>query len=66
MKYLCISCIYRTKIMNLFFYFNIELRSNFLGTEFTIYDNGKKSTKTNDLNNLRKELGVVLYVINFY
>ena len=40
-----------------------KVRSNFLGTEFMLYDNGlNPKRKGANPNNIRSELGVVLYV----
>lgn len=41
-----------------------NLRSNFLGTEFTIYDNGESPEKCKDFNKIRSELGLILYESN--
>lgn len=41
-----------------------KVRSNFLGTEFVLYDSGDKPSKAKFLDNHRKELGVVLYESN--
>lgn len=44
-----------------------KLRSNFVGTEFVMYDNGvnpKKVGKKGSLDGVRRELGVVLYQAN--
>ena len=40
-----------------------KVRSNFLGTEYTIYDKGEKGSKGGGLS-LRQELGAVLYETN--
>lgn len=42
-----------------------KLRSNFLGTQFVIYDSGEDpSKKTTTVDNVREELGVVFYQSN--
>jgi len=43
-----------------------KLRANFLGTEFTIYDNGinPKDTFGQEDQNIREELGIVMYAKN--
>jgi tubby-related protein 1 len=42
-----------------------KLRSNFLGTEFTLYDNGYNPKKRgSNISNYREQLGVVLYQSN--
>jgi len=41
-----------------------KLRSNFLGTEFNIFDQGQNPGKTRDIEKLRSHLGVVLYESN--
>ena len=41
-----------------------KLRSNFLGTEFHIYDEGVNPKKKVPMQNIRKELGIVQYKIN--
>lgn len=40
-----------------------KVRSNALGTHFTIYDNGKNPKKTNNNLSIRQELAAVIYVI---
>ena len=44
-------------------YFN---RSNFLGTEFHIYDIGDNPKKARMMESIRKELGVVTYVNKYF
>ena len=39
-----------------------KLKSNFFGTEFSIYDTGKNQKKTKKKEEIRKELGVIIYV----
>lgn len=39
-----------------------KVRSNYLGTMFNLYDNGKNPKKTNNKEEIRSELGVVTYV----
>jgi tubby-related protein 1 len=41
-----------------------KVRSNFLGTEFNIYDHGLNPNKSRDIEKLRANLGVVLYESN--
>lgn len=41
-----------------------KVRSNFLGTEFTLYDSGENPSKTKQISKMRCELGVVLYESN--
>lgn len=47
-----------------------KLRANFLGTEFTIYDNGSspkdvdQQTLTNNSSTIRQELGIAMYAAN--
>lgn len=41
-----------------------KLRSNFLGTEFNIFDQGMNPGKVKDIEKLRSHLGVVLYESN--
>lgn len=40
-----------------------KVRSNYMETIFTIYDNGKNPKKTNNANEIRNQLGVVTYVL---
>lgn len=40
-----------------------KLKSNFFNTEFNIYDTGKNPKKTKNKEEIRKELGVIFYVI---
>jgi len=40
-------------------------RSNFLGTEFQIFDRGENPSKALTLEETRKQLGVVIYVHHF-
>lgn len=42
-----------------------KVRSNFMGTEFTIYDNGKNPKKANHMDEMRQQLGIVAYKANF-
>ena len=44
---------------------NFFNRSNFLGTEFLIYDTGLNPKETSDFPRMRLQLGVILYVCNF-
>lgn len=39
-------------------------RSNFMGTEFNIFDEGLNPSKAKDIERLRSNLGVVLYESN--
>lgn len=41
-----------------------KVRSNFLGTEFYIYDDGDNPDKAKDKNNIRTQQGVVQYETN--
>ena len=41
-----------------------KLRSNFLGTEFYLYDNGDKSSKAKNNQDIRTEHGIVEYETN--
>lgn len=42
-----------------------KLRSNFLGTEFYIFDKGENPKKApNKISSWRKELGIILYEAN--
>ncbi len=41
-----------------------KVRSNFLGTEFRIYDTGENPGKAKTFNKIRKELGGILYESN--
>ena len=41
-----------------------KLRSNFLGTEFYIYDTGKNPNKAKNFEEVRKQLGFVEYETN--
>jgi tubby and related proteins len=41
-----------------------KVRSNFLGTEFTLYDSGENPSKTKMFSKMRCELGIVLYESN--
>lgn len=41
-----------------------RLKSNFVGTAFVLYDNNKKQVKKENLDELRSELGAVLYEPN--
>jgi tubby-related protein 1 len=43
-------------------YYLGKLRSNFMGTEFNIYDHGENPKKTKDAQRVREHLGVILYV----
>ena len=38
------------------------LRSNFIGTEFNIWNNGQNPSKAKTPDNIREQLGAVLYV----
>jgi len=40
-----------------------KIRSNFVGTIFNIFDNGKNPKNTNITEEIRNQLGVVTYVI---
>lgn len=42
-----------------------KVRSNFMGTEFYVYDNGKNPKKTKNVDNVRKELALVYYESSF-
>ncbi len=42
-------------------YFMGKLRSNFLGTEFIIYDQGLNPLKTQNMQKIRNQLGLILY-----
>jgi len=42
-----------------------KVRSNFMGTEFLIYDNGKNPKKTKNMHECRQELGIVYYDATF-
>jgi tubby-related protein 1 len=41
-----------------------KVRSNFLGTEFYLYDNGKNEKKAKDIEQVREQYGVVQYETN--
>ena len=41
-----------------------KVRSNFLGTEFHVYDTGENPKEAKTLEKIRKELGVVIYESN--
>ena len=41
-----------------------KVRANFMGTEFTIYDQGENPKKTKDVNQIRREMAAVLYESN--
>jgi len=41
-----------------------KLRSNFLGTEFNLWDHGENPKDTNDLNKVREQMGVIVYESN--
>lgn len=45
-------------------YYLGKLRSNFMGTEFNVYDGGENPKKTHDPNLVRENLGVVIYESN--
>jgi tubby-related protein 1 len=53
------------KIRYLFSLFLLFARSNFLGTEYLFYDNGDNPAKTTNLENVRRQLGIVYYESNF-
>ncbi|CAD8078559.1 unnamed protein product [Paramecium primaurelia] len=38
-----------------------KIKGDFMGQKYIIYDNGKTSKKSKDINQLRKELGVIYY-----
>ena len=42
-----------------------KLKSNFLKSEYNIYDNGKNPKKTKIKEEMRKDIGLILYVNNF-
>lgn len=41
-----------------------KLRSNFLGTEFHVYDTGKSPKKCKNIESIRKELAIIHYESN--
>jgi len=41
-----------------------KIRSNFLGTEFTVYDDGENPSKTKQYDKIRDQLEVITYVTN--
>jgi tubby-related protein 1 len=41
-----------------------KVRSNFLGTEFYIYDDGENPSKAKDFNRVRREHGTIEYETN--
>jgi len=43
-----------------------KLRSNFMGTEFQIYDNGMNPSDTKNIDDVRSHLGCVKYKTNFF
>ena len=47
-------------------YYLGKLNSNFFGTEFNIYDSGKKPKKGERREDHRINLGSITYVLNFY
>lgn len=42
-----------------------KLRSNFVGTEFVMYDHGENPADTKDVSKIRREYGAILYEQNF-
>ena len=50
----------------IFLIFIGKLRSNFIGTEFHIYDTGENPKKARYPDQVRKELGVITYDTNFF
>lgn len=42
-----------------------KLRSNFVGTEFVMYDHGENPSDTKDISKVRREYGAILYEQNF-
>jgi len=52
-------------LINVYIYKFIIFRSNFVGTAFVLYDNNKKYVKKDKTEELRGELGAVLYVSNY-
>ena len=57
-------------VFNSYLYINLynvgKLRSNFIGTEFHIYDTGENPKKARYPDQVRKELGVITYDTNFF
>jgi len=45
-------------------YFLGKLRSNFLGTEFNVWDHGENPKKASNMEKVREQLGVVMYESN--
>lgn len=43
-----------------------QVRSNLMGTEFTVYDDGVKPEKASGPEELREELGVVTYASHVF
>ncbi len=43
-----------------------KVRSNFMGTEFSIYDTGKNPSEAKNVNEMRKQLAQVTYESNFF
>jgi tubby-related protein 1 len=43
-----------------------KLRSNFMGTEFSIYDTGKNPSEAKNGNEIRKQLAQITYESNFF
>ena len=41
-----------------------KVRSNFMGSEFNIYDNGQNPQKASNFDQVRKQLGVVMFETN--
>lgn len=41
-----------------------KVRSNFLGTEFHVYDTGDNPKEAKDISKIRKELAIVIYESN--
>ena len=40
----------------------IFIRSNFLGTEFNLWDHGENPKRSNNLTKIREQIGVIMYV----
>lgn len=53
-------------LFGIFFFIIGKLRSNFLGTEFHVYDTGENPKKARYPDQVRKELGVITYDTNFF